>query len=259
MSGAVITASFVMAGLGALYLLLGKHEPYARTFVKLGVIAGAIAAVFQIFPSGDEQGRIVAKYQPVTLAAMEGLFETRDGAPIVIIGQPDMDQLRLDNPIEVPRMLSMLTFRHWTAQVQGLDAFPREQWPDNVPLLYYSYHIMVGLGTIFIAALALAMFHLWRGTLYTSRMMLWLLVLLVPFPFIANTAGWLTAELGRQPWVVYGLQRTAEGFSPHVSAGNVLFSLIGFMGTYTVLGILFLYLMYREIDHGPAHAAKEMR
>ena len=257
MSGAVITASFVMAGLGALYLLLDKHATFGRTFVRIGVIAGAIAAVFQIFPTGDEQGRNVAQYQPATLAAMEGLFESREGAPIVLIGQPDMDAQRLDNPIEVPRMLSMLTFRHWSAHVQGLDAFPRDDWPDNVPLLYYSYHIMVGLGTIFIAALALAVFGLWRGTLYTSRATLWLLVLLVPFPFIANTAGWLTAELGRQPWVVYGLQRTAAGFSPHVSAGNVLFSLIGFMGAYTVLGILYLYLVYREIDHGPSHTASE--
>jgi len=257
MSGAVITGSFVMAGVGAFYLLLGKHEEHGRTYLRLGVIAGAIAACFQIFPSGDEQGRDVAHYQPVTLAAMEGLFETREGAPIVIVGQPDMEARRLDNPIEIPRMLSFLTFRHWAAQVQGLDAFPREDWPDNVPLLYYAYHIMVGLGTIFVAAMLLSVWHLWRGTLFRSRGMLWLLVLLVPFPFIANTAGWLTAELGRQPWVVYGLQRTAQGSSPHVASGNVLFSLIGFAGTYTVLAILFLYLAYRELDHGPAPAPPE--
>ena len=256
-SGAVITGSFVMAGLGALYLLLGKHEEHGRTYVRLGIIAGAIATCFQIFPSGDEQGRDVARYQPVTLAAMEGLFDTREGAPIVLVGQPDMQTLRLDNPIEVPRMLSMLTFRHWTAKVQGLDAFPREQWPDNVPLLYYTYHIMVGLGTIFVAAMLLAAFQLWRGTLYGSRRTLWLLVLLVPFSFIANTAGWLTAKLGRQPWVVYGMQRTADGFSPHVVSGNVLFSLIGFTGTYLVLGILFLFLAYRELEHGPAAASPE--
>ncbi len=251
MSGSVITASVVMAGIGALYLLLGRHQEYGRTFVRLGVIAGVVAACFQLFPSGDAQGRNVARYQPTTLAGMEGLFESRHGAPIVIVGQPDMDELRLDNPISVPRALSLLTYRRWTAEVQGLKAFPREDWPDNVPLLYYSYHIMVGLGTIFVAGLVLAAWKLWRGSLFESRRMLWVLVLLIPFPYIANTAGWLTAELGRQPWLVHGLQRTAAGYSPHVSAGNVLFTLIGFLGTYLVLGILFLFLVYRELDHGP--------
>ncbi len=251
MSGSVITASVVVAGIGALYLLLGRHQEYGRTFVRLGVITGVIASCFQLFPSGDAQGRNVARYQPTTLAGMEGLFESRHGAPIVIVGQPDMDELRLDNPISVPRALSLLTYRRWTAEVQGLKAFPREDWPDNVPLLYYSYHIMVGLGTIFVAGLVLAAWKLWRGSLFDSRRMLWVLVLLIPFPYIANTAGWLTAELGRQPWLVHGLQRTAAGYSPHVSAGNVLFTLIGFLGTYLVLGILFLFLVYRELDHGP--------
>lgn len=255
MSGSVITGAFVMAGVGALYLLIGKHEPYGRTFVKLGVIAGAAAACFQVFPSGDQQGRNVAHYQPATLAGMEGLFQTREGAPLVIIGQPDMQRMQLDNPVEVPRMLSFLTYRRWEAQMHGLDAFPAEEWPDNVPLLYYSYHIMVGLGTMFVTALVLALLQMWRGKLYASRGTLWLLVLLMPFPFIANTAGWLTAELGRQPWTVHGLQRTSAALSPHVSAGSVMFTLVGFMGAYMVLGILFLFIVYREIDHGPASAA----
>ena len=114
---------------------------------------------------------------------------------------------------------------------------------------------MVGLGTIFIGVMALAAFALWRGTLYESRALLWLLMLMLPFPYIATTAGWITAELGRQPWLIYGLMRTAAGFSPHVSAGNALFTLIGFMGMYTVLGILFLFLVRREIEEGPEHPA----
>jgi cytochrome d ubiquinol oxidase subunit I len=120
-----------------------------------------------------------------------------------------------------------------------------------VALLYYSYHIMVGLGTIFIAIMVVAALLLWRKTLHQSGWMLWILMLIVPFPFIANTAGWLTAELGRQPWLVHGLMRTSEGASSNVSAGNALFTLLGFMGMYTVLSMLYLFLMWREIDHGP--------
>jgi cytochrome d ubiquinol oxidase subunit I len=251
MGGAVVTGSFVMAAVGAFYLLSRRQEEYGRLFLKMGVTAALLSSVFQLFPSGDGHGKMVALHQPVTLAAMEGLFNTEAGAPIVIVGQPDVVEQRLDNPITVPRMLSFLTYKRWGAEVKGLNEFPRDQWPDNIPLLYYSYHIMVGLGTIFIAIAAVSAFLLWRKLLFRQRWMLWILMLAFPFAYIANTAGWLTAELGRQPWLVYGLMRTSEGFSPTVSAGNGLFTLIGFMGMYMVLGILFLFLVKREIDHGP--------
>ncbi len=254
MSGAVITGSFVMAALGAFYLLSGKHEAYGKTFVRLGVLVGLIASLVQLFPTGDAQGRMIAQHQPITLAAMEGLFETQRGAPVVVLGQPDVQNKRLDNPLTVPRALSFLTYRHWKAEVRGLDSFPVADWPDRIPLLYYSYHVMVGLGTIFIAIMLLAAVQLLRGKLYSSRAALWALMLACPFPFIANTAGWITAEVGRQPWLIYGLMRTAAGVSPKVSAGNAWFTLIGFMGLYMVLGILFLLLVYREIDHGPEPA-----
>ena len=251
MCGAVITGSFVMAAIGAFYLLSRVHGSYGKTFVRLGVITGLVASLLQLFPTGDGQGRMVTLHQPVTLAAMEGLFETQPGAPLVILGQPDVAARRLDNPLQVPRALSMLTYRRWEAEVQGLDKFPPADWPDEIPLVYYSYHVMVGLGTIFIAVMLLAGWALWRGTLYTSRGLLWLLLLSCPFPYIANTAGWVTAEAGRQPWLIYGLMRTPAGVSPRVSAGNALFTLIGFMGLYLVLGILFLFLVSREIAHGP--------
>jgi cytochrome d ubiquinol oxidase subunit I len=255
MTGSVVTASFVMAGVGAFYLLLRSHEEHARVFVRLGVVAGLIASIVMLFPTGDRQGIMIARHQPVTLAAMEGHFETMQGAPIALIGQPDMDRLALDNPVLIPRALSFLTWKHWTAEVKGLREFPRDQWPDNVPLLYYAYHIMVGLGTLLIAAMVIAGFLLWRGALFRARWMLWVLLLAVPFPYIATTAGWITAEVGRQPWLIYGLMRTAEGVSPRVSAGNGLFTLLGFMGLYLVLGILFLWLVWREIEHGPGEAA----
>lgn len=251
MSGAAITGAFVMAAVGAFYLLGGRFTEYGRIFVKIGVIAGCIFSILQLFPTGDAQGRMVATHQPVTLAAMEGLFKSQSAAPLVIMGQPDEQKGKIDNPVEVPGMLSMLTYKRWNAHVQGLDAFPKQDWPGNIPLLYFSYHIMVGLGTIFIAVMVVAAFLLWRGKLFTTKWMLWILLLSAPFPYIANTAGWMTAELGRQPWLVYGLMRTEDGYSKTVSAGNGMFTLLGFMGMYTVLAILFLYLVRREIELGP--------
>ena len=254
MSGAVITGSFVMAAVGAFYLLGNRHIEQGRIFVRLGVMAGLIFSLLQLFPTGDWSGRMVAQRQPATLAAMEALFDTTHGAPLVIIGQPNMATQHIDNAIEVPKMLSFLTFRRWNAQVHGLDEFPERDRPQNVPLLYFSYHIMVGLGTVFIAIMVVAAFLLWRGKLYESKWMLWTLMLAFPFPYIATTAGWMTAEMGRQPWLVYNLLRTEEGFSKMVSAGNGWFTFLGFAGMYTVLGMLFLFLIHREIQHGPGTA-----
>ncbi len=256
MSGAAITGAFVMASVGAFYLLSRRHEEQGRIFVRTGVVAGLIFSVVQLFPTGDGQGRMVAQHQPVTLAAMEALFESGPAAPIVLIGQPNVPERKIDNPVIVPGMLSVLTYRRWEAEVKGLDSFPPELWPQNVALLYYSYHIMVGLGTLFIAIMVVSAVLLWAGRLFTSRWMLWILLLSLPFPYIANTAGWMTAELGRQPWLVYNLMTTAEGYSRNVSAGNGMFTLLGFMGMYTVLGILFLFLLRREIERGPAGEAE---
>src|SRR6266849_5467234 len=256
MSGAVLTGSFAMAGLGAYYLLVKQHLDYGRLFVTLGVIVGLIASIIQLEPSGDLEGLQVATYQPVKLAAMEGLFQTQQGAGIVIIGQPDPARGTLDNPIIVPNVLSFLTYRRWTAVVKGLNAFPPDQQPDSIALLYYSYHIMVGLGTFFIAIMALAAHLLWRRRLFQTRGMLWILMLALPFPFIANTAGWFTAELGRQPWIVYGLLQTVRGSSPNLSDGNVLFTLIGFAGMYLLLGLLYVVLIVQEATRGPATEEK---
>lgn len=250
MGGAVVTGAFAMAALGAFYSLSGKNLAQGKIFVRVGLIAAVIASAWQGFPSGDGQGKNLVRYQPATLAAMEGLYKTEPNTPLVFIGQPNTKEQKLDNPISLPGALGFLSYQRWGAEVKGLDAFPRDQWPDNIPLLYYSYHIMVGLGTIFIAITVLATFLLWRGRLFQARWMLWILMLSFPFPFIANTAGWMTAELGRQPWLVHGLMRTAQGASEHVSAGNGLFTLLGFMGMYSALSILYVFLIIREIEHG---------
>jgi cytochrome d ubiquinol oxidase subunit I len=261
MTGSVVTASFVMAAGGAFYLLQDKHVEHAKVFLRVSVVAGAIATVMMAMPTGDQQARLVAKHQPVAFAAMEGHFFTEDGAALTLVGQPDLDKLTLDNPIRIPRALSFMTHQRWDARIQGLTAFDRGVWPDNVALLYYAYHVMVGLGTILMAIMGFAAVLLWRKHLFSprARPMLWALMLAAPLPYVANTAGWMTAELGRQPWLVYGVMRTEKGYSAHVSAGNTLFTLLGFMGIYALLSLLFAFVAYRIVSDGPAPAKIEAK
>jgi cytochrome bd ubiquinol oxidase subunit I len=258
MSGAVITGSFAMCAVGAFYVLEDRFSESGKIFLRVGVIAGLISCITQIFPTGDIHGRYMAKYQPASVAAMEGLFHTQRGAGIVLMGQPDEEKQTIDNPLVVNNVLSFLIYGTTKAEVEGLDKVPRDQWPEPVPLLYYAYHIMAGLGTYFALLMVVAGFLLWRGKLFATRWILWPLLLSFPLPYIANTAGWMTAEIGRQPWIVYGLLRTDQGYSKYVSAGNGLFSLLGFLGLYSMLSILFIVLVYRTIAVGPENTASAL-
>ncbi len=251
MTGAVVTGAFVMAAVGAFYLLDRRNESYGRIFLRVGVIAGLVSSILIIFPTGDLQGKFVARNQPAAIAGMEGLFNSESGAGLVLIGQPNEATGEIDNPIVVNDALSFLIYGTTKAEVKGLDQIPQDQWPTALPLLFYAYHIMAGLGTWFALLMIVSAFLLWRGRLYKVRWALWALLLSFPLPYIANTAGWMTAELGRQPWLIYGLMRTSEGYSKTVSASNGLFTLLGFMGLYTLLGLLFTVLIYREIANGP--------
>lgn len=252
MMGAVVTGAFVMAAVGAFWTLKGLHQPVARLSLKAGVTAGLLASLLVAFPTGDLQGKLVAKHQPVALAAMEGRFNSGTHAELNMIGQPNVAEGKLDNPIRLPGLLSFTAYGSFSADVKGLNDFPRDQWPTSIELLYYGFHIMVGLGTFFILLMGISGVQLWRKKLEQSRVLLWVLMFAFPFPFIANTAGWMTAELGRQPWLIYGLMRTTEGTSHLVHGGQTVFTLIGFAGIYFVLGVLYLYLMIREVAHGPA-------
>jgi cytochrome d ubiquinol oxidase subunit I len=256
MCAAVVTASFVMAAVGALYVLQDREGPYGRIFLKLGVVAGIISCTLQVFPTGDLHGKFMAKNQPTAIAAMEGLFHSEKGAGMVLMGQPNYETETIDNPLVVNKVLSFLIYGTTAAEVEGLDHFPRDQWPSTLPLLFYSYHIMVGLGTWFGALMGAAAFLLWRGKLYSSRWILWPILLSWPLPYIATTAGWMTAEIGRQPWLVYGLIRTSQGYSTHVTAGNSLFTLLGFLGLYTVLSLLWIIIVYNHIESGPGVAER---
>ncbi len=248
---AVVTGAFVVAALGAFYTLRGDSLPQASLYLRSGTFAGFIAAVLVAFPTGDQQAKMVARDQPVTLAAMEGRFHGGDMASLAVIGQPDVALQRLDNPIVIPGGLSFLANGTFESNVRGLDEFPQNVWPDNIELLYYSFHLMVTLGSLFILIMGVAVVQRFRGKLETTTPLLWALMLSFPFPYIANTLGWMTAELGRQPWLVYNLFRTADGYSHKVSNGDTIFTLIGFVGLYMAVGIMFLFLVGREIHAGP--------
>ena len=250
----LLTSSFVVASIGAFYILRQKNIEFGQLFLKTGVIFGLVSSILLAIPTGDWNAKNVATDQPGTFAAMEGIFETeKAGAEIILIGQPNMVEKKIDNKIAVPNILSFLTYQDWNTQIPGMDQFKKEELPDNIPALYYSYHIMVGLGTIFIAILGLAAFLLWRKKLYSIKPLLWVIMFLVPFPYIANLTGWYTAELGRQPYLVYGLLKTSDGISPTVSSGNTLFTLLGFVALYMLLGLLFLVLVGKTIHEGPKH------
>jgi len=244
MTGAVVTGAFVVAAVGAFWTLKGIHLEQARVYLRTGVLLGLLGSCAAAFPTGDQQGKVVARHQPVTLAAMEGRWRSGPYAEVNLIGQPDVERQRLDNPVPLPGILSFIAYGSFSSDVRGLDAFPRDQWPTELELLYYGFHIMVGLGTLFIALMALAALQLARGRLERSRPVLWCLML-------ANSAGWMVAELGRQPWLVYGLLRTAGGTSNLVHPGQTVFTTLGFAGLYLVLGLLYLFLVAGEVANGP--------
>jgi cytochrome d ubiquinol oxidase subunit I len=250
-TAAVVTGAFVITAVGAFYALRSLHPTQTQLYLRAGTLVGLIASLLVAFPTGDQQAKMVGDHQPVTLAAMEGKFVGGPMAGVALIGQPNVAKQRLDNPIEVPGALSFLAYGTFQSYVHGLNEYPQDTWPDNLELLYYAFHIMITLGTIFILLMGYASFEAWRGALPSNRWLLWVLMLAFPFPYIANTLGWMTAELGRQPWLIYGLFHTRDGYSKVVSNGDTIFTLIGFTGLYFVLGLLFLFLVGREISHGP--------
>jgi cytochrome d ubiquinol oxidase subunit I len=253
MSGAAISGAFLLAAGGAFYTLLGRHLQFGRICLTAGVVGALVFATLQIYPTGDGHARQLAHYQPSSFAAAEGLFHTEKGAPLVIIGNPNTQTRTLESSIEMPHFLSFLTSRRWDERLRGLDSIPTDRWPSSVPLVYYAYHIMVGLGTILFAIALLGVLLLRRGRLFTSRPMLWALMLAFPFTVIANLAGWTVAETARQPWVVYNLQLTSAGASPEkaVPAGTGIFTLLGFTGLYVLAGILYVFLQARIVGQGP--------
>jgi cytochrome d ubiquinol oxidase subunit I len=249
LTGAVLTGGFLMAGVGAYYLLARRQEAYGRIFVKAGVAVAFAFSVLAVFPTGDRNSANVTEYQPAKLAAMEGLFRSEAEAPLAIVGMPDAKTQTLIDPVMMPDLLSFLAYGNFRANVKGISAYPPDERPP-VEVTYYAYHIMVGLGSIFLGLTSLAIWRFRR--LEQSRWLLWPLMLAMPFPYIANEAGWVTSEVGRQPWIIYGVMRTAAGASTNVAATEAIFTFVGFVGMYALLGLLVVLLVLREIESGPA-------
>ncbi len=251
--GAYLAAAFVVLSVSAFYLIKGRFREIAIPSLKIGLVVAAVVSVLQLV-SGHQSARVVARYQPAKLAAFEGLFQTRTRAPLHAFGWVDEENERVIGPA-IPGALSFLTYDDFNAEVTGLDKYPVDRPP--VQATFQFFHLMVAIGMALIAISALGLVLWWRGWLFdTSRRLsvayLWLLVFAVVLPQISNQAGWFAAEIGRQPWVVYGLLRTSEGLSEAVVAEQVLFSLILFGLIYGLLFALFIFLLDRKIRQGPS-------
>ncbi len=240
--------AFLVVSVAAWYLLKGRHVDFARASMRVGLAVGLVAAVLSLV-SGHESAQGVARNQPAKLAAFEGLYETMPRAPLVLFGWVDEQNERVIGPA-IPGLLSYLTHGDVNAPVTGLKAFPPEDRPP-VQRVFQLYHLMVAIGLGMIAVAVAGTLLCWRGILFRHRWMLRVLVLSVLGPQIANQAGWFAAEMGRQPWIVYGLMRTAEGLSPVVTAQAVLGSLVLFTFIYLLLFAVFVYLLNDKIQHGP--------
>jgi cytochrome bd ubiquinol oxidase subunit I len=246
--GAWQAGAFLVLSVSAYYLLTRQHQEFAKASMRIG-LAVALAASLGSLVSGDVSARIVARYQPTKLAAMEGIFPASAPAGISLFGWIGASE-RESVAVRIPGLLSYLIHGDAAAPVQGLDAFPPADRPPVQPV-FQAFHAMVGIGTLLIGLTLLGIFCWWRGTLFESRWLLWMFVFAVLGPAFANQLGWFTAEVGRQPWIVYGLMRTAAGGSPAITAAHVLTSIAMFLLIYVGLFILFIYLLDQKIQHGP--------
>ena len=253
--GCGLMGVFLLMSIASYYLLRRKHLDFARFTLKFSLVTSMIFLILQLI-SADSSAREVAKYQPAKLAAMEALFETQTHAPFSLIGYVDMETQTVKG-ISIPSLLSFLTYRDVEKAVTGLNAFPKEDWP-NVPLVFYSYRTMIyAWGAMMLYAI-FGLVIWWMGKLETQRWFLWLAVFSIAFPYLANISGWFTAELGRQPWIVYNVMRTSEGVSKVIDASQVWGSIMMFIVIYALLGSLFAFLLNRKIHVGPIDEEEDL-
>ena len=248
---AYAATGLTVAGIHAVSILRGNASPFNRYALAIALSLGAPAAILQPL-SGDVSARMVAEYQPVKLAALESHFETQRGAPLHIGGWPDVDARETRWSIEIPRALSLLAFHEPNAEVKGLADFPRDEWPP-VAIVHVAFQIMVALGTVMALVSAWALWRWWRGrgidAVVADRHVLRALGLVMPMGFLAIEAGWTVTEVGRQPWIVYGMLRTADAVTP--MPGLVVPFLI-FTLLYVLLGLIVVYLLRQQIVRAPA-------
>lgn len=250
--GAFLAGSFLVMSIMAYYILMGRHLEMAKKGFKIALVVALVSALSQLL-SGHSSAEVVAEHQPAKLAAMEGHFETEAPADLYILGWVDKESKETTG-LAVPGGLGFLLHGDPEANVNGLDAFPEDEQPSQVNAVFQFYHIMVAIGMALIGLTLFASFMWWKGKLFETKWLLQVFVLAVFLPQIANQVGWFTAEMGRQPWVVYGLLRTSDALSAAVTANQVWFSLVLFTIIYLLLFGLFVYLLHRKIKHGPYKA-----
>lgn len=247
--GCWMAGAFLVVSIAAFYLLKKKWLEFSRTSIWIGLWIGVITGVLQAVV-GDLSGKIVAQHQPSKLAAFEALYRTESGVPLTLFGVVNEKEKKIDYAVQVPQLLSYLSFGDFNAEIKGLDQVPEADWP-HVSVLFYVYRLMLGMWAWMMLVAVLGLYFLWRRTLFAQRWLLYLLVVSVLAPQVANQAGWYSAEAGRYPWVVYGLLRTADGLSKSVTANQIFWSILMFMGIYLLLLFLFIYLLNEKIQHGP--------
>jgi cytochrome d ubiquinol oxidase subunit I len=253
--GSFLAGTFLVMSIMAYYILKQRHLDMAKKGFKISLVLATIASLAQLL-SGHSSAEVVAEHQPAKLAAMEGHFEAEAPADLYILGWVDKESKETTG-LALPGGLGFLLEGDFDADVTGLDAFPEDEQPTQVNAVFQFYHIMVAIGMLLIGLTLFASFHWWRGKLFEKKWLLKVFVFAVFLPQIANQVGWFTAEMGRQPWVVYGLLKTSDALSATVTANQVWFSLILFTVIYVVLFGLFVYLLHRKIKHGP-YTAEEM-
>ncbi|MFZ2323351.1 MAG: cytochrome ubiquinol oxidase subunit I [Ignavibacteriaceae bacterium] len=249
LSGAWLAGAFLVISVSAYYLLKERHIRFAKSSIKIALVVVMIASLFQLL-TGHKSAVGLSKNQPAKLAAMEAVFNDQTNAPLYLFGWVNEDRQKVNFGVAVPGMLSYLIGFDTSTKVTGLNSFKKEDRPP-VNIVFQTYHLMVAIGLSLIGISLLGIFFWWRGTLFKQRWLMWIFVFSVLLPQIANQIGWITAEVGRQPWIVYGLLRTSEALSKAVEAGQVWFSLILFTLIYIGLFILFIYLLNEKIQHGP--------
>jgi cytochrome d ubiquinol oxidase subunit I len=250
---ALIAGAFFVAGIAAYLILKGKEVELAKRAMKIAVILGLITSLLELMPFGHEHARQVARTQPEKFAAIEGLYTTQSGAPLVFFAIPVVKPPELKAKIELSGLLSWMAFGDVNAQIKGINEFPAENIPP-LWLTFVSFHNMVVLGLYFIGVTLYAYIQLRRKKLFETTWLLRLFIWSIPLPLAACQLGWIAAEVGRQPWIVYGLLRTSEAHSANVTAEEILFSIILFGLVYLLLGILYIYILVREVNHGPQSA-----
>ena len=247
--GAFLAGAFMVLSVHAYYIRKGKFVELSKIAFKIALVVATVVSFTQLV-SGHSSADGVAVNQPAKLAAMEGHYEKSAPADLYLLGWVDNEKQEVTG-LGIPGGLSFLVHQDFKAPVTGLNAFPKEDQPSQVNAVFQFYHIMISIGMFLIALTFYACFLWWKGKLFETKWLMWIFSFSVLLPQIANQAGWFAAEMGRQPWIVYGHLRTSEGFSQEVSANQILFSLILFLVIYTILFLLFLYSLNKKIKHGP--------